>query len=123
MGNRNSQRQWGGSLFGNLILLALVAYGGYIGVQYVPQLIESTSLDSMLDTLESQHRTQQYESSHQVEQAVKNLLNLNGMDDMAQHIQVRESGQGTSIEIAYERELDMLYTTKTLRYQKTLDLD
>jgi hypothetical protein len=125
IGMCNGNRPWqsGGSLLGNLLLVALITYGGYIGIQYVPQMIESSSLDSMLDTLESQHRTQRYESGHQVEQAVKSLLNLNGMDDLEQSIQVSESGQGARIEIEYERELDLLYTTKTLRYHKSLELD
>jgi hypothetical protein len=117
------QQQTGGSLLGNIILLALFAYGVFVGIQYVPMLLESKSLDSMLDTIESQHVSNNYESSHQVEQAVKSILNLNQMDDMFQHVKIRQSHPNISIEIDYERELDLLYEKKTLHYSKVLDLD
>ncbi len=123
MSNTRLRRHSGGSLLGNIFLLALFAYGVYLGIQYVPQLIESKSLDSMLSSIESQHRAHRYDSSHQVEQAVKSMLNLNQMDDMLQHIKIRESPPGISIEIDYDRELDLLYGQKTLHYSKTLDLD
>jgi hypothetical protein len=104
-------------------LLALLAFGVFLGIQYVPQLIESKSLDSMLASIESQNSSQKYESSQQVEQAIKSILNLNQMDDMIQHIKVRQSMQRISVEVNYERELDLLYETKILNYSKTLDLE
>jgi len=115
--------QAGGSLLGNILLLALFAFGVFLGIQYVPQLIESKSLDSMLASIESQNSSQKYESSQQVEQAIKSILNLNQMDDMIQHIKVRQSMQRISVEVNYERELDLLYETKILNYSKTLDLE
>jgi len=115
--------QTGGSLLGNILLLALFAFGVFLGIQYVPQLIESKSLDSMLASIESQNSSQKYESSQQVEQAIKSILNLNQMDDMIKHIKVRQSMQRISVEVNYERELDLLYETKILNYSKTLDLE
>lgn len=117
------KNQTGGSLLGNIILIAIFAYGVYLGIQYVPQSIESKFLDSMLNSIESQHSSQAYESSQQVEQAVKSMLNLNQMDDMMQNVRVRESSQGISVEIDYERELDLLFDKKVLSYNKILDLD
>ncbi len=115
--------QTGGSLLGNIVLIAIFAYGVYLGIQYVPQFIESKTLDSMLDSIESQHKSQPYESSQQVEQAVSSMLNLNQMDELMQHVDVRASSQGVRIEIVYERELDMLFQKKALRYNKALDLN
>lgn len=122
MSNTRLHRQSGSSLLGNVFLLALLAYGIYVGIQYVPLLVESKSLDSMLSSIESQNQSQKYESSQQVEQAVRSMLNLNQMDDMLQYIKVRESNQ-ISIEIDYDRELNLLYEKKNLHYSKTLDLD
>ncbi len=117
------KNQAGGSLLGNILMVAVFAYGVYLGIQYVPQLIESKSLNSMLDSIESQNRGQKYESSQQVEQAVRSMLNLNQMDDMIQYIDVRDSSRVISIEINYERELDLLFDKKTMVYSKTLDLN
>jgi hypothetical protein len=123
MMNSTHKNQSGGSVLGNILLLGLFAYGVFLGMQYLPQMLESKSLDSMLDSIDSQHRAQAYEGGHQVEQAVKGILNLNQMDDMMEHIQVRSGPQGISIEIDYERELDLLFQKKMLKYRKTLDLD
>jgi hypothetical protein len=115
--------QSGGSALGNIILILLFAYGVYVGIQYVPQLIESKSLDSMLDSLESNNRAQKYTSAQEVQNAVKSMLNLNQMDDMNQYIRVRESGQGISVEIEYERELKLLFQDKVMKYTKIRDLN
>ncbi|HKX55093.1 MAG TPA: hypothetical protein VJN01_03285 [Xanthomonadales bacterium] len=116
--NRN-----GGSLVGNIFLLALFAYGVFLAFQYVPQFIESRSLDSVLESIETQHRGQPYESAQQVEQAIKNLLNLNQMDDMIKNIRVREDGNSIYVEVSYKRELDLLFQKKVLNINKTVDLD
>ena len=116
--NRN-----GGSLVGNIFLLALFAYGVFLAFQYVPQFIESRSLDSVLESIETQHRGQPYESAQQVEQAIKNLLNLNQMDDMIKNIRVREDGNSIYVEVSYQRELDLLFQKKVLNINKTVDLD
>ncbi len=115
--------QTGGSLPGNLLLIALFAYGVYVGLQYVPQVIESKSLDSMLDSIESQNDSHHYDSAQQVAQAVRNILNLNQMDDMIKSITIREGQQGINIEVNYARELDLLFEKKTLNYNKSLDLN
>lgn len=117
------KNQTGGSILGNILFIVLFAFGVYLGIQYVPQFIESKSLDSMLDSIESQHNSQPYESSQQVEQAVKGILNLNQMDDMMQHIKVRESSQAISIEIDYQRELNLLFSKKLMSYSKVVDLN
>jgi hypothetical protein len=114
--------QLGASAFGNILLIALFAYGIYLGIQYVPQFLESKSLDSMLDSIDSQNRSQKYDSAQQVETAVKSMLNLNQLDDMINTITIRDGQQGINIEIYYERELDLLYEKKILQYNKTLDL-
>lgn len=123
MKNSTHKNQRGGSVLGNILLLGLFAYGVFLGIQYLPHMLESKSLDSMLDSIDSQHRAQAYESGHQVEQAVKSILNLNQMDDMMEHIQVRSGPQGISIEIGYERELDLLFQKKVMKYSKILDLE
>lgn len=123
MMKQTRKNQLGGSALGNILLIALFAYGVYLGIQYVPQLIESKSLDSMLDSIESQNRSQPYASAQQVEQAVKSILNLNQMDEMIKNITIRGGQQGINIEVSYERELDLLFQKKAMNYNKYLDLN
>lgn len=123
MMKQTRKNQLGGSALGNILLITLFAYGVYLGIQYVPQLIESKSLDSMLDSIESQNRSQPYASAQQVEQAVKSILNLNQMDEMIKNITIRGGQQGINIEVSYERELDLLFQKKAMNYNKYLDLN
>jgi hypothetical protein len=123
MDKQSGKNQDGGGLIGNIFLLALFAYGVYLSFQYVPQFIESRTLDSVLESIETQHRGQPYESAQQVEQAIKNNLNLNQMDDMIKNFRIRESGNSISVEVSYQRELDLLFQKKVLNINKTVDLD
>ncbi len=123
MNHRSFRNQRGGSLLGNVLLLALFAYGIYIGIQYVPQYIESKSLDSVLQSIRDQHGSHPYVSAQQVSQAISSNLNLNQMDDMMKHVQVREGSPGISIEVSYQRELDLVFRKMTLSYDKSVDLD
>jgi hypothetical protein len=45
------------------------------------------------------------------------------MDEMAQYIKVRDTGQGFSVEIEYERELNLLVQKKVMKYTKIMDLN
>jgi len=123
MGIQTRRNQHGGSFLGNVFLLVLFVYGVYLAIQYVPLFIESSSLDSVLGSIEGQHQGNPYQGAQQVEQTIRNQLNLNQMDDMMQNVRVRESGNSISIEISYQRELDLVFQEKVLHYNKTLDLD
>jgi len=123
MTNSSRKLETGGSAIGNIILIALFAYAVFIGIQYVPQLIESKSLDSLLDSLSSQNMMQKYSDTGEVERAISSMLNLNQMDEMAQYIKVRDTGQGFSVEIEYERELNLLAQKKVMKYTKIMDLN
>ena len=48
--NKLPAQQKGASAIVTLIILALLAYGVYVGIQYVPQAIESKSVDSVLNS-------------------------------------------------------------------------
>lgn len=122
MSHRSHHSQRGGSLMGNIFLLALFVYAVYLAIQYVPQYLESRSLDSVLQSLQSQHQSNPFESAQEVDQALRRNLNMNQMDDMMRHIQVRQNPSGFSIEASYERELDLVFQKKTLTVNKTVDL-
>lgn len=77
----------------------------------------------MLESIESQNDSHRYDSAQQVAQAIRNVLNLNQMDDMIKNITIREGQQGTNIEVDYERELNLLFEKKTLNYNKSLVLN
>lgn len=123
MNRQTSYHQRGASLAGNILLLAAFGYGIYLGIQYVPFYLESKSIDSILQSIEAQHQSQRFEAAQQVDQAVRKNLNMNQMDDMMTHVRIRENPSGISIEINYDRELDLLFDRKTLSFSKTTDLD
>ena len=49
-------KQKGASIIVTIIGLALLAYGVYIGIQYVPQVIESKAVSSIFTTIEKDQR-------------------------------------------------------------------
>ena len=48
-------RQQGSSLFSIIIIMALIGAGVYIGLQYIPQLIESGTVDRILSDIKKAH--------------------------------------------------------------------
>lgn len=123
MNHLSCSNQRGGSLLGNIFLLALFVYGVYLGTQYVPQYLESRTIDSVLQSIQDQHQSNRFDSAQQVDQAIRRNLNMNQMDDMVKHVRVRAIPPGFSIEVNYQRELDLIFRKMTLSYDKTVDLD
>lgn len=116
------QRQEGASTIATIIILAVLAYGVFIGIQYAPQLIESRSIDSILDTIESQHKSQPFGSVEAVNASVIKMLQVNEMDDMTNGFTVRRANGGINISFDYDRELNLVYQTRVLHYSHSLSL-
>ena len=49
---RTKRQQTAASTLGTIITLVARGYGVYIGIQYVPQAIESKAIGSILDSIE-----------------------------------------------------------------------
>lgn len=120
--NTPRQRQRGASAVGTIILLAIVAYGVFVGIQYVPQLIESGSVHSVLNSIEGAHHSDPARSAQAVRALVDNHLNLNQMNHLKNSFNVREFANDYVIEVSYERDLDLFFTKKVITYETSLTL-
>lgn len=115
--------QVGASAIGTVLLLVILAYGIFVGIQWVPQIIESSSVDSVLNSIESTHRSDPVRSAQAARTLIDNHLQINQMQDLKEVFTVREWANDYVIEVSYERQLNLLYETRTLHYEKSLTLD
>jgi hypothetical protein len=120
--NRLRERQRGASAVGTVILLAIVAYGVFVGIQYAPLLIESSSVHSILNSIESAHHSDPARNAQAVRALVDNHLNLNQMNHLRDSFNVREFANDFVIEVSYERDLDLFFTKKVITYETSLTL-
>ena len=120
--NRLRDSQRGASAVGTVLLLAIVAYGVFVGIQYVPQLVESGSVHSVLNSIESAHHSDPARSAQAVRALVDNHLNLNQMNHLRDSFNVREFANDYVIEVSYERDLDLFFTKKVITYETSLTL-
>jgi len=116
-------RQKGASAIGNIIILALVGYGIYVGMQYLPIQIESSSVDAILESVKSANAIDPATSISAVRASVDKQLDINQLNKLRDNTRVREDGNSYVITIAYERDLDLLFNQKKIHYEKTLRLN
>jgi hypothetical protein len=116
-----SEKQKGGVLV-TILVLALLAYGVFVAIQYVPLRIESGSVDSILESMESTQKTAPVKSTREVQDKIVNLLSVNQRLDLKDNFKVRQNGNKFIISVKYDRELNLLYEKKVLKYQKSLTL-
>ena len=116
-------RQKGASAIVTIVILAVLAYAAYVGIQYVPQAIESKSVDSVLSSVEDDQRTNPVRTEYDVKAKVARYLQINEMSDMTENVSVNNFGGKTTITITYDRELDLLFKTHPMRYEKSLVLN
>lgn len=116
-------KQKGASAIVTLIILVVLGYGVYIGIQYVPQMIESKSIDSILGNVKDAHKNDRIDSVEEARQRVINLLQINEMNDMTDSFDVKQRDGKVIITFNYDRELNLIYETKPMHYEKTLSLN
>jgi hypothetical protein len=116
-------RQRGASLIVVIILIALLGYGIFVGIQYVPQMIEAHTVDSILKDIEKGHRVNRIDSLEVANLKVVKMLQVNEMDDLTKSYTVKHRNGRVTIEFSYERPLDLGYEVKQMRYLKTLSLN
>ena len=119
----NMQRkQKGASVIGLIITLAILGYGVYVGLQNIPQHMEFGTVNSILDNIEAHHKASPVRSVNEVTEAINRQLNVNEMNDMKDNFHVRQDGGKYIIKVSYERELNLVYEKKLMKYDKTLTL-
>ena len=121
--NKLPARQKGASAIGTIIILALLGYGAYIGIQYVPQMIESKSIDSILRSVKDAQNTDPIDDVEDARAMVIRLLQVNEMNDMTDSFSVNERGGKITIAFKYDRELNLGYKKRPMHYEKTLVLN
>ncbi len=114
--------QKGGSVISLIITLAIVGYGIYVGFQYIPQVIESGTVDSILGSIEANHKASRVHNVSEIQNAIYRQLDVNQMNDMKGDFNITQNGSSYTIEVNYERELDLGFQKKTIQYEKSLIL-
>ena len=120
--NKYPGKQKGASAIITIIILAILGYGIYIGIQYVPQAIEAKSIDSIFNTKETDHKTNPATTEYEVKSRVVKMLQVNEMNEMTNNLSVKKVGGKITIKISYDRELNMIYKKQPMHYEKILIL-
>ena len=116
-------KQKGASAIVFIIVLAILGFAVYVGIQYVPQRIESGTVDSILDSIVENHKTTPVQNVSEILSTITRLLNVNQMDDMKENFKVSKYRGTYIIKVSYERELNLGYEIKTIQYEKTRTLE
>ncbi len=120
---RINHHQRGGSAISTVVTLAVVAYLLFVAIQYVPQLLESSSIDSILESLEKNQQSDPAKSAGAVQGRINSLLDTNMMNDKRDLFSVRQNGNTVIVDVSYDRELNLLFETRTMPYRKTITLE
>lgn len=120
--NKLPAQQKGASAIVTIIILAVLGFAAYVGIQYVPQVIESKAIDSILKSVDSASKTDRIDSVEAAKTKVISLLQINEMNDMTDSFTVKQLNGGITIEFSYDRELNLIYKKQPMHYEKTLRL-
>ena len=120
--NTRYHLQKGASAISNVILLAVLGIGVYLGIQYFPHFIEIRVLESVLDSLESGQQTNPTSNAQEVTSWISTLLNINHNDDLRSAFTVRENGSSIVVTAVYDWELNVLYGMKPMHFERTVTL-
>jgi len=116
-------RQHGAGAIATLVALAIIAYGVFFAVQYVPQYLESSQVDSILETVANINRKQPLKDAAEVKSAIDAQLYINQMQGLKDAFSVKRQNDAWVVTARYERELNLLFTRQHKVYEKTFVLD
>jgi len=120
---KSPKKQLGASPVVTIIILAIIGVGVFFGLQYIPQSMESGTVDKILSNVEKDHEETPFKSINEIESRISNQLNINEMNDMMANIKITEEGEGFVIKVNYERELNLIYEKQMKPYEKILILE
>ena len=120
--NKLPAQQKGASAIVTIIFLAVLGFAAFLGIQYVPQMIESKSIDSILRTMEDTQKTERVSTLVDAKNKVIKLLQINDMTDMQNNFTVEKSDGGIMITYSYDRELNLIYKKQPMQYRKKVRL-
>ena len=122
MVNITQHNQRGASTLGTVILLAVLGFGVFVGIQYIPQKIEDMSIDSVLDSIETIQQQSPSGNVQGVEATIDRLLNTNDLDHLRSNFKVYQNGKGINVTFSREWKLNLIYAEQAMKYEKTLSL-
>ena len=114
--------QRGASAIGIIIILAIIGAGAYIGLQYIPQYIEAGTVDSILSNIEQAHEETPVSSANNIRNMIEKQLDINQMDDLGDSFKVTQDEEIYVVTVSYERELNLIYEKKPMKYEKSITL-
>jgi len=121
--NKLPGRQKGASIISTIITLAVLGYGVYLGIQYVPQAIESNSISSILSSMRDSQISDPVPSNQAASAKVIKLLQINEMNDMTDSFVVERRDDKIVVRFSYDRELNLGYKVQPIHYEKSVSLN
>ena len=118
---KNKQR--GASAVGIIIILAILGAGAYIGFQYIPLFIESGTVDSVMSSIEQANEDKPFTSSAEIRNMINKQLDMNQMQELADAFMVTKYEETYTINVYYERQLNLIYEKKLIETDKTITLN
>jgi hypothetical protein len=122
MHNRNN-KQRGASAIGIIIILAILGIGAYIGFQYIPLFIESGTVDSVMGSIEQANEKKPFTNTNEIRSLINKQLDMNQMMDLADAFTVTKYEETYTINVFYERQLNLIYEKKLIETDKTITLN
>lgn len=116
------KREHGASSFTVIVVLALVGAGIYLGLQYIPQLIESGTVDAILSDVKKAHALKPVREVRELDEMIGRSLDVNQLEELRKQFTVTESEDEFIVDVAYARELNLLVTRYPINYKKSLAL-
>lgn len=121
--HRTAGKQSGKSFIGNLVVFAAIAYGIFVGIQYIPQRLEAGTMRTVLDRVEQRHAATPIRDDRDLWTIVDKQLGVNEMRDMRPNFKSSWNGNTVTVTVDYSRELNLLFTTKTMEYHERVALN
>jgi hypothetical protein len=120
--NISQKAQRGGSAIIPILILAIIGFGAYLGIQYLPQYIESSTVDSILDNIKKANAKTPLNDVKDIQNVIDKQLNVNQMNDLKNNFQVKHDGDMYTVRVSYERELNLIYKKQAVKYEKSINL-
>jgi len=120
--NTCQRTQRGASTVGIIIILTIIGAGVYIGLQYIPQYIEASTVDSILNNLGKASKVTPVSSVDALQEMIDKQLDMNQLDDLRDSFKVTQNGDAYVVKVSFERELNLIYEKKPIKYEKSITL-
>lgn len=120
--NISQKEQRGGSAIIPIIILAIIGFGAYLGIQYLPQYIEASTVDTILGNIEKANAKTPLNGVKGIQNVIDKQLNINQMNDLKDNFKVKQDGEMYTVKVSYERELNLIYKKKAVKYEKSITL-